>query len=909
MTGNKLRAAMVILLFFAGAAVAELFHEQPSVTSYSTYSNRCFIVNGKPTYILAGELEYWRIPKELWRDRLMRVKRAGYNAITFYVYWSLHEPIQGQWHFEDNLDLDAWLKLIKELGMYAIARVGPYICAEVDLGGFPAWLVDVSNIKFRGNNAPYLQYVDTFYEKIFGIVTKNQIHKGGSVIMVQIENEYYPANAAYETHLNDKAKSLGMEVPFIWSMEINSGDYDPGVFPNLGKPCFVSELWVGWIGLYGDPKASDNDKYIKNILRMIFAGTGGVSVYMAHGGTNFGYTSAADQRVTNYDYGAQIGELGQLRSAYYATKQGGLLAETFSPLVANSTNGASEINSLPTGLTGYVHTGTAGKAAFVMNGSTGTSSFQVTWKNKGVTVPSTGSWSLQPSRFAHFLADIPITSNINLDYSATGVLFQKKFGTKNYLVLYGTPGNSGGDIAFVYKNSPATAPASPWTWNAAAKRASMRFNYPTADTVDQVELNDGNGQTVNMLIVNNNMSNKTWLTDSCIVSGADFVDENDNLQFTASGGKAFLFSSGAMQTITQAPTTPPGAKAFSGWSWIASPEVGASYNDATWKSSSAAQTMPSYGWPNGYGWYRATYNAATAGTATLKIPNLQGSAFIFVNGTWAGTSTTQAITLKQGANSIAILVSAAERPKLWNMFDYYPPDSLRSGIWGNVTINDAPVSPWRFRGGFEGVDESGMMGTISAESWTALLAKTWSTATPPNDNVARLWRMDFAYTPPANGVQTWTLNGTVATGTQGVVWLNGHCLGRQITNQPGLFVPECWLKANNTFIVLTQQGGAPQGYSLQPVEYRAIAKLPFVGTVQKGKISISNTVQQKSILKSVVVSGRGLSLPQQYTGKDGSVAIYDLRGHLIGKVAIKGGKPADVRKGSIPNGVFITKFK
>jgi len=243
------------------------------------------------------------------------------------------------------------------------------------------------------------------------------------------------------------------------------------------------------------------------------------------------------------------------------------------------------------------------------------------------------------------------------------------------------------------------------------------------------------------------------------------------------------------------------------------------------------------------------------------------------------------------------------------VFDYVPPNSVRSGIWGTVTINDAPVSPWRFRGGFEGVDESGMMGTISAESWTALLAKTWSTATPPNDNVARLWRVDFPYTPPENGVQTWTLNGTVTAATQGVVWLNGHCLGRQITNQPGLFVPQCWLKANNTFIVLTQQGGAPQGYSLQPVEYRSIAKTPFVGTIKKANLSISKFVQHNSVSKSFITSGNGYSLPQQYAGKDGCLAIYDLRGHIVGKAVMKGGKLDGIQKSSIPTGVFITKFK
>lgn len=908
MVNNKLKVVMIALFFFTGVAVADLFHEQSSATSKITYSGRSFSVNGKPTWVFGGQIEYWRVPKELWRDRLMRVKRAGYNTVVSYVPWNLHEPVQGQWHFEDNLDLDAWLALVKEYGLYAIVRVGPYICAEEDFGGFPAWLVDIPNIKIRGSNTQYLQCVDSFFSKIFPIVTKYQITNGGPVIVVQLENEHYPAGGTYEQHLADKAHALGMGVPYIWSSIYNGGSgYDPGAFPDLGTKGFMTEQWMGWISRYGPPGSSDAIGYNNQTWRMLAAGTGGTSQYMAHGGTNFGYTASPDQRTTSYDYGAQIGELGQIRSVLYSVKQCGWLANSFSPLFANSSNGSNLVSGLPGTLASYAHTGTAGKAAMVTNGS---GSIKITWTNKGISVPTTGSWSLQSGDCAHFLADVPITGNVTLDYSATGILCLKKLGTKNFLVLYGTSGNSGGDIAFVYKNTPATVPTSPWNWDATSKLASLRFNYPTTDTVNEVVLDEGAGQSINLLIMNNNMSNKTWITDSAIVCGAEYVNENENLEFAPAGGKAFVYSSKALQTITQVPTTAQSAKSFAtGWKWIACPEVGESYNDASWKQSTSVQDMSAYGWVNGFGWYRTTYDAASAGASTLKISNVQGDVFIFVNGTYAGNSTSQSITLKQGTNTIAILVNAPERDKMFNTFDYSPPDKCRTGMWGTVTIGSSTVGPWRFRGGFEGVDESPMMGTISSASWTALLGKTWSTGNPPADNIPRLWRMDFTYTPPENGRQTWTLSGTVTTGTQGVVWLNGYCLGRQITSQPALFAPECWLKANNTIVLVTQNGGAPQGYSLQPVEYRSFAKSPFTGTIQKSKLSVSKVGQFKNTLKSIIVSGNGLSLPEQYSQNNGSVAIYDLRGHLVGKIAVKGGKPEGMRKGSIPNGVFITKFK
>jgi len=905
MTGNNIKASLIAVAFLSGAASATLYHEQSSATPTITYSSRSFTINGKPTWVFSGDVEYWRMPRELWRDRLMRVKRAGYNSVTSYVAWNLHEPVQGQWHFEDNLDLDSWLSLIDSLGMYSIVRAGPYICAEVDFGGFPPWLADLPNILIRGTDPQYLAAVDSLYGRIFPIISKHQITKGGPVIAVQLENEYYPAGGAYQTHLVNKAQSLGLVVPYIWSNIYNGSTYDPGAFPDFPTKGMMTEQWTGWITRYGPSASSDVTTYNNQTWLMLGCGSGGTSHYMAIGGTDFGYTSSPDQRITSYDYGAQIGELGQIRQALYSVKQTGYLANAFNSIFASSTDGSSQVSGLPTTLSSYTQTSSAGKAAMVSGGA---GTFTVDWKNKGVTVPTTGSWSLTSGYSAHFLADAPITSNATLDYSATGILGMKKMGTKNFLVLYATPGNSGGDIAFVYKTAPTTAPGAPWTWNATTKRASLRFNYPTTDTVNEVVLDDGAGQTINLLIMDESMSNRTWFTDSSIVSGAYYVDENENLQFPAAGGKAFVYSSAAMQSVTQPATTGPSAKSFaSGWSWIAAPEVGTSYNDAAWTQTSTAQDMVSYGWPNGYGWYRATYTAASAGTATLAIPKLQGSDFVFVNGVWAGNSASQSITLKQGTNSIAIFVADAERDKVYNTLNFTPPDIVKSGILAGVTINGTSTGPWRFRGGFEGVDESPMMGTITPASWTALQAKTWSTGTAPADNVPRLWRMDFAYTAPANALQTWTLNGTVTTGTQGVVWINGHCLGRQITSQPALFVPECWLQANNTIILVTQGGSAPQGYSLAPVEYHSFAKSPVASTSLKDEPPTS-LVGNALGNATVVSTGNRISLPPGFAGKAGSVSIYDLQGHLlVGNVAVRDGVPVLPAGRSIPPGVFIAR--
>ena len=92
-------------------------------------------------YLWSGEFHYFRLPSpELWRDVLEKIKAAGFNAVSLYFDWGYHSPAPGMYDFTGVRDVDRLLDMADELGMYVIARPGPYINAEVDGGGFPAWL-------------------------------------------------------------------------------------------------------------------------------------------------------------------------------------------------------------------------------------------------------------------------------------------------------------------------------------------------------------------------------------------------------------------------------------------------------------------------------------------------------------------------------------------------------------------------------------------------------------------------------------------------------------------------------------------------------------------------------------------------------------------------------------------------
>jgi beta-galactosidase len=109
-----------------------------------------------------------------------------------YSPWNLHEETPGNFDFENGfLNLAAFLKAVKEADMFVIYRPGPFICAEWEMGGFPAWLLRDPQMRLRSNYKPYLEAVGKYFDKVLSIVKDFQFSvNGGPIIALQIENEY-----------------------------------------------------------------------------------------------------------------------------------------------------------------------------------------------------------------------------------------------------------------------------------------------------------------------------------------------------------------------------------------------------------------------------------------------------------------------------------------------------------------------------------------------------------------------------------------------------------------------------------------------------------------------------------------------------------------------------------------------
>jgi beta-galactosidase len=97
-----------------------------------------FLLDGKPYQIRSGEMHPPRIPREYWRHRIQMAKAMGMNTIAVYVMWNFHETSEGKFEFDtDERDVEAFIRLCQEEGMWVLLRPGPYICGEWDLGGLP----------------------------------------------------------------------------------------------------------------------------------------------------------------------------------------------------------------------------------------------------------------------------------------------------------------------------------------------------------------------------------------------------------------------------------------------------------------------------------------------------------------------------------------------------------------------------------------------------------------------------------------------------------------------------------------------------------------------------------------------------------------------------------------------------
>lgn len=297
-----------------------------------TYDHRALIIDGRRRILNSAGIHYPRATPEMWPDLIAKSKEGGADVVQTYVFWGGHEPVKGQYYFEGRYDLVKFVKLVGESGLYLHLRIGPYVCAEWNFGGFPVWLRDVPGVVFRTDNAPFKEEMQKFVTKIVDLMREEMLlsWQGGPIIMFQIENEYGniehsfgQGGKEYMKWAAGMALALDAGVPWVMCKQTDApeniidacnGYYCDGFKPNSPKkPIFWTEDWDGWYTTWGGrlPHRPVEDLAFA-VARFFQRGGSFQNYYMYFGGTNFGRTSGGPFYITSYDYDAPIDEYGLL---------------------------------------------------------------------------------------------------------------------------------------------------------------------------------------------------------------------------------------------------------------------------------------------------------------------------------------------------------------------------------------------------------------------------------------------------------------------------------------------------------------------------------------------------------------------------------------------------------------------
>jgi beta-galactosidase len=338
----------LVSVCIASAFLVVLAQASPNSSNHKLQvSGNQFQLDGKPYQIISGEMHYARIPREYWHDRLKMARAMGLTTISTYVFWNLHEPKPRVFDFAGQLDVAAFIRAAQEEGLYVILRPGPYVCAEWDLGGLPAWLLADPGIILRSDDPKFMEPVARWLRRLGEELAPLQATRGGPILAVQVENEYgsFDNDKKYLKHVYDLIVSAGLDGSLLYTADgpeqLPNGtlsgvpgvvNFGPGetqhAFETLAKfrpnqPLMAGEYWAGWFDHWGGKHATTDAALQARELQWMLEQGYSVNLYMFHGGTTFGFMNGANfehgyqPETTSYDYDAALDESGRPTAKYY----------------------------------------------------------------------------------------------------------------------------------------------------------------------------------------------------------------------------------------------------------------------------------------------------------------------------------------------------------------------------------------------------------------------------------------------------------------------------------------------------------------------------------------------------------------------------------------------------------------
>ncbi|MBV9229675.1 MAG: beta-galactosidase, partial [Chloroflexi bacterium] len=186
--------------------------------------------------VYSGTVHYWRLERSLWSTILDQVQSLGFEMIETYIPWSIHEVAPGHYDWgqdDERKDIEAFMRMCEERGLWLIVRPGPLINAELTDFGFPHWVLQDPRVQARtAVDSPHLDAAwglhpprpfpvpsyasETFYQAVGGWfdaicpLLVRHLAPRGCIVSVQSDNEtcYLFHDQAYATDYSEDSLKL-----------------------------------------------------------------------------------------------------------------------------------------------------------------------------------------------------------------------------------------------------------------------------------------------------------------------------------------------------------------------------------------------------------------------------------------------------------------------------------------------------------------------------------------------------------------------------------------------------------------------------------------------------------------------------------------------------------------------------
>ena len=587
--------------------------QQPQPTTHTvTFDKHSLMIDGRRTFVWSGEFHPFRLPSpSLWRDVLQKMKAEGYTAVSIYFDWGYHSAKPGVYDFSGVRDMDKLLDIADEVGLYVIARPGPYINGEVTAGGFPGWLTTQAG-RARSDAPDYLAAVDEWFSHIDAILARHQLTNGtGSVILYQIENELASTGTSqrnYMQHMVDKVRADGVTVPIfsndkgrngIWvpssstvpgtvpgPVDLYAFDGYPGgtchtdnsvggpsTAPDWGfqgaggakggataspeTPGFVAEFGGGWfdywgsLGSYPCTAIREGPGYERVFYETNIAnGLTLQNFYMTFGGTSWGWLPAPVV-YTSYDYGAAINEARQLRPKATAMREIGYLLQSV-PDIADVDKGSDVVPSA-----------SAIKVYHDVNPDTGTAFYIAMHNPSNATTNDAFTFPLQTADGSYQVPQQGIlringqdaktlVADYDMDgqhlvYSTSEIMTHFAQGSRDVALLHGRDGEDGETVLRYGSQPTVDVLAGDVASQYDAATGDLRLNY-THQGLAEVQISGGGRRPLLLLLADDTTAGTFWRQDT---SAGPVLERGPELVRTATAGPgATLALTGDTTTTT-----------------------------------------------------------------------------------------------------------------------------------------------------------------------------------------------------------------------------------------------------------------------------------------------------------------------------------------------------------------------